>query len=252
VSDRLPALRSALLDAVPGVAHGFFGRRGGVSAGPFASLNTGEAVDDDPARVEENRARVARAIGVEPSALVALRQIHSARVLEIAAGELTAARGAKADALLTVAPELGLAVKTADCVPMLVSSADGAVVSAVHAGWRGLAGGMIAAVAAAFAARGVDPAELRVAIGPHIGPCCYEVGAEVITALGAESEVARGDRSHADLGAVASARWRAAGVSAAAIDRLGPCVACDAAGYFSHRRDRGVTGRQLAAITRLG
>ena len=246
-----PAARSELLDALPGIAHGFFGRVGGVSSGALESLNAGEAVGDDPARLAENLRLITAALGLPAAALIWLRQVHGAGLAEVEQELADALRGAEGDALLTAEAGLAMAVKTADCVPSLVASADGALVAAVHTGWRGLAAGLIATTVAAFAARGQPGSALRVAIGPHIGPCCYEVGPEVVDALSPDARVERAGRLHADLGAEARAQWLAAGVAAEMIEQVGPCVACDAAGYFSHRRDRGKTGRQLAVIARM-
>jgi hypothetical protein len=248
VSEPLPVLRSPLLDEVPGLRHGFFTRQGGSSPAPWDSLNVGTAVDDEPARVEHNLACIAGALGVPRDRLLTVRQVHSARAVDAGRASVDTLRCTEADALLTDRPGQAVGVKTADCVPMLVVARERRWIAAVHGGWRGLAGGVIEATATALRQAGATVDELRVAIGPHIGPCCYQVGPEVVAALHPSARVERAGALWADLAADACARWLAAGVAGAHLDVVGPCVACDAARFFSHRRDRGRTGRQLSAI----
>jgi YfiH family protein len=210
----------------------FTTRRGGVSEGPFASLNLGLWTDDDPDRVRENRARVER---LGRGRLAQAHQVHGARVVEAepgrggdpldADGQVTAARG--------VAPM----VLTADCLPVALVAPEG--VAMLHAGWRGLAAGILAEGAEALRAQGAS--RIAAAIGPGAGPCCYAVGDEVHAAFGTSGRTV-------DLKAIARARLEAAGVEE--VHDCGLCTMCDPERFFSHRRDRGVTGRQAGVAWR--
>lgn len=214
-----PALTSALLAAVPGVRHGFFTRHGIPASGPLAAPTMA-------------------------------RQVHSARAIEVTADTREGCADQAADALWSCERGLAIAVRTADCVPMLATTDDGALVLAVHGGWRGLAAGVIESMVATLLARGYAAPRLRVAVGPHIGPCCYRVGSEVVAALGPVSRVERGGELYADLGATARERWQRCGVPADRIDLVDPCTACDAGRFVSYRRDHGGAGRQLSVIAR--
>ena len=154
-----------------GVDAFFTTRAGGVSLAPYDELNLGNHVGDNPAAVQENRARVARAAGVDPDHLIIPRQVHGSDVAEITgpSGELTA------DALRTRLDDTALAILVADCVPLLIADAFSDQFAVVHAGWRGLAAGVIAATVQQFP----DPTTLYVAVGPHIAPSRYQVGSDV-------------------------------------------------------------------------
>ena len=215
--------------ALPGGTALFTTRRGGVSDGPFASLNLGLWTDDDAARVRENRARVARLGG---GRIAQARQVHGTRVVaadpdavEEADGQVTAERGVAAMAL------------TADCLPIALVAPEG--VAMLHAGWRGLADGVIAAGVEALRGLGAD--EVAAAIGPGAGPCCYEVGEEVHAAFGTERAHRSTSRRSPASGSRrrASARPRRRAVHDLTTER-----------FFSHRRDRGVTGRQAGVAWR--
>lgn len=225
----------------------FTGRHGGVSDGPYRALNLGSWGDDDPAAVRENRAILAGYAGVGPERIAQAHQVHGTDVLVIAeTGELPGtdlAAARDADGVATAMPRTPCVVLCADCVPVGLVSASG--VAMVHAGWRGLAGGVLEsglrALAEATGAGDGSAAEVTAVIGPSAGPCCYEVGDEVHAALAPWGPGARvGD--HADLWAAAAARLRAAGVSR--ILTAGECTICDPDHYFSYRRDAGTTGRQ--------
>jgi len=233
--------------ALPGARVAFSTRRGGVSEGPYAALNLGILTDDDPARVARNRELLAGEAGLDRAAIAMGWQVHGT---EIAAWERPppagrdgyASPGAdleRVDGHVTGATGLGLLVLVADCLP--VALAGGGRVAMLHAGWRGLAGGILARGVEAFAG---PPAA---AIGPGIGRCCYEVGAEVLEAFADLEGIA--DGRMLDLRAVAEAKLRAAGVQR--IEHVDLCTACRADLFFSHRRDDGVTGRQggLAWLT---
>jgi hypothetical protein len=219
---------------LPGARALFTTRRGGASTGPFESLNLGVLTDDDRGLVQRNRATLASELGVR---FAHIRQVHGSTVLTLshepeqlieADGHATSVRG------------LAPMVLTADCLPIVI--AGGGAVAVVHAGWRGLAGGVVAEGVAAVDGLGHGDAELVAAIGPGAGPCCYEVGEEVHEAFGADGENARNGQN-LDLKAIARAQLHAAGVGVVHDVQL--CTICsEAALFFSHRRDRGVTGRQ--------
>ena len=211
---------------LPGATALFTTRCGGVSEGPYASLNVGLATQDDPERVAANRERVREHAGA--ARLAQGRQVHGTRVVVDGEG------GEEADGQLTTRPGVAAIVLTADCLPVALAAPGAAGV--VHAGWRGLAGGVLEA---AVAALGSGP--VAAAIGPGIGPCCYEVGDDVRAVFASSGRTL-------DLKAVARARLQAAGVQE--IHDCGLCTACDPRRFFSHRRDRGITGRQAGLAWR--
>lgn len=226
-----------------GGAHALFTtRRGGTATGPYASLDL--AIGDgghDPEAVEESYRRVAARLGVPRERIVQGRQVHET-VVACVDGPRAIADGV--DGHATGARDLALLVLTADCLPVALA-ADGAV-AMLHAGWRGLAGGILAeGVRALRAAGGTGP--VTAAVGPGAGVCCYEVGDEVRAAFADVPGAHRG--RHVDLKAVAAARLRAAGV--AEVHDTGLCTMCsDPALFFSHRRDHGTTGRQAGVAWR--
>jgi YfiH family protein len=225
-------------------------RGGGVSVGPYAALNVASHVADAPQAVAENRRRVATAFDL-PGEPAWLTQVHGAEVVRLGAQlpeQLTA------DAAVTNQPGRVCAIQVADCLPVLFAARDGSVVGAAHAGWRGLAAGVLEGTIAAL---GVAPGQLRAWIGPGIGAANFEVGAEVRDRLlgaagpagAAQAEAAfvanaRG-RWQCDLAALARQRLTACGLSA--IHGGGWCTFSDAERFFSFRRD-GRTGRMAALI----
>lgn len=228
-----------LVIELPGARALFTTRDGGVSGGPFATLNLGRLTADAPAAVSENRARVQAVAG---GRLAMIRQVHGTRVVQIerhehASGpepehDLIEADG-QATALAGVAPM----VLVADCLPIVVAGRG--AVAVLHAGWRGLAGGIIGEGVRAVRELGTDGA-LAAAIGPGAGPCCYEVGEEIHRQFASDRErVRNGD--NLDLKAIARAQLERAGVGA--VHDSGLCTICRPE-FFSHRRDRGATGRQ--------
>lgn len=220
----------------------FATRLGGVSAAPRDALNIGLLNGDDAAAVVENRRRFAAAVGVEPERIAVAHQVHGAELLEHGdAGRwLDPDPGApRADGHVLREPGQAALCLTADCLPVALRGPGG--VALAHAGRRGLAAGILARAAAAVAAE-------QAVIGPAIGPCCYEVGEEVAAEFaGLEGAVRRPDgaaRPRLDLVAAARRLLAAAGVRAVAA--AGLCTACERELFFSHRRDRGLTGRQGA------
>ena len=221
-------------EAAPGPYDVVFStREGGVSDGPFASLNLGRATADDPERVEENRRRLCAEVGADPDAVAMNYQHHSADVLAARAGS----RGERGDGLWTDERGLPLLALAADCLPIALARANGGrpALAVLHAGWRGLLGGIASAGVNALGGGMVSAM-----IGPGIGPCCYEVGDEVARpfreAFG--DDVVRDGRL--DLWTSAERALRAAGCER--VERLDLCTSCERDRFFSHRRDRGHTG----------
>lgn len=216
----------------PGVAAFSTERDGGTSTGPYASLNLGAHVGDDPACVAANRAALTATLDL-PSEPAWLDQVHGARVIDVDEEPPGAADGA-----VTSTPGQVLAVLTADCLPVLLASIDGARVGVAHAGWRGLAAGVLPA---AVARMGLAPRRLLAWLGPAIGPASYEVGAEVYDAFVAGNRAAercfapgRPGHWYADLYGLARLALAAAGVEA--VFGGGFCTFADSAHFFSHRR----------------
>lgn len=228
-------------------------RRGGVGSGPFATLNLRDGLGDDAATVAANRARFARSLGGAP---VLLNQVHGARVVRLGPDDARPqALVHTADASITTVPGIACVVQVADCLPVLLAAPQGRGVGAAHAGWRGLAGGVVDhAVQALCEASGSAPDHLKAWLGACIGPTHFEVGADVLQAFGADPH-AGGDllrfQPHAegkwmaDLAGLARDRLRALGVQSVSGGRW--CTAEDASRFFSFRRDR-VTGRMAAAV----
>lgn len=221
----------------------FSTRLGGVSGGPYESLNLGVRTDDDPACVVENRLRLCAAVDADPDGATMGWQRHGAVVTRaMPRGIVTPGTVYEhCDGIWSDERGRAMLLLTADCLPIAIARVDGGrqrpALAILHAGWRGLLAGI---AAAGVRALGAGP--LRASIGPSIGPCCYEVGEEVA----APFREAFGDdvvrESRLDLWTSTERALRAAGVDA--VDRLDLCTACDPDRFFSHRRDRGRTGRQ--------
>ncbi len=240
-------VQSRLLAAFP---HGFTTREGGVSPPPFSSLDLGGgAAGDDPGRVAENWERLRRQTGL---AFGRVRQVHGARVvIDPAPGEPRE----EADAVVSRVPGQAACVSVADCVPILIADPASGAVAAVHAGWRGTLARIAAEATRALArAAGARPEALLAAVGPSIGPCCYEVSPELAgrfrEEFGAEV-VGSEERPHLDLWSANRRALLAAGLDPENIEILGLCTSCAPARFFSHRRDAGRTGRQVGFIAPL-
>lgn len=236
-----------------GLVQGCFTRLGGVSRPPWQSLNTGHTVGDDLEHVRENHRRICSALGIRSTDVVSPHQVHSDAVRIVDATD----RGQvcpQTDALITAATGVHLMLRFADCVPVLFYDPVRCAVGLAHAGWRGtvacIARVTVQAMVAAFGCR---PADIRAGIGPSIGPCCYEVGAEVVDAAqaafpGAPDVVQRqpGGGWHLDLWA--ANRYQLAQEGLAEIEVSGMCTACRTDEWFSHRAENGRTGRLAAVI----
>ncbi len=225
-----------------GARAAFTTRLGGVSEAPFDRLNLGVLTDDDGAAVVENRRRLAAALGVEPSRIPIGLQVHGVALAFHGGPQQPspfAAPGApipEVDGHVVTAPGLAPLVLTADCLPVALAGPGG--VAMLHCGWRGLAAGIVAAGVEAVGATDA-------AIGPGIGPCCYEVGPEVLSAFsGLGAGIAAG--SMLDLPEVARRLLGAAGVER--VESAGLCSGCEPELFFSHRRDAGRTGRQGSLV----
>jgi YfiH family protein len=229
--------------APAGVSVAFTSRRGGISQGPFASLNLGALTADEPPNVAENRRRAVAAGGGDPSRATMAWQVHGSDVREVTeepAGGRFLEPGSepfpRSDGLATSLRGRPLMLLTADCIPVAIARADGSRLAILHAGWRGLAAGVVGSGADAVGG------ELLGAVGPGAGPCCYEVGDDVAARLRESfgADVVRDGR--ADLWLCARRALEAAGAAQVAV--AGECTICNPDRYFSHRRDHGVTGRQ--------
>jgi polyphenol oxidase len=219
----------------------FTTRVGGVSDGPYASLNLGILTDDDPAKVVENRRRVAAEAGADPERATMAWQQHGAEVTKARPrGIVTPGTVYEAcDGLWSDEPGQAMLLLTADCAPVAIARANGSEpgLAVLHVGWRGLLAGIVAA-----GARTLGDGPLAASVGPAIGPCCYEVGPEVAgpfrEAFGAD--VVRDGKL--DLWTAIERALHAAGCES--VERTDLCTACNPELFFSHRRDQGITGRQ--------
>ena len=257
-------LTSPLLSLVPGVSHRFFQRIGGTSPNPWRALNTSYDTSDAPARVDENLARIRFQLGVPKDALYAVTQVHGSAVVVVSGEEDPAElRSMKADALVTVARDVAVGVRTADCAPILLALDDGSAVAAVHAGWRGAVGGVVDSAVRELCTRAAaSPARVVAAVGPCIGLDAFEVGPEVVSAaaralhvgdgdLGVLVKSGRDDRMHLDLAGLVLRVLAQCGVDRA--ERVGGCTVTEELAFYSHRRDVTLrkgseTGRQMSAI----
>lgn len=214
----------------------FTGREGGVSDGPYAELNLGLLTDDDPEAVSANYELLAVQTGLSRRDFAHGHQVHGVEVRAHREPPSDADRGRDADGQATRLRQVAPMALVADCLPVALSSGDG--VAMLHAGWRGLAGGILergVAVLRGLGARG----EIHAAIGPGAGPCCYEAGDEVHAAIGHSSG------RNVDLKGAAAQRLRDAGV--VSVEDVGICTIHDER-YFSHRRSGGITGRQAGVV----
>lgn len=233
--------------APAGVRLAFSTRQGGVSEGPYRSLNLGRSTEDDPEAVTENRRRWLSALGLDPNRFANAGQVHGRAV----AHARTPGLAPECDVLVTTTTGLTLAVTAADCLPVLYA-APGAV-AAAHCGWRGTADGAPeAALSAVCDAAGAGPERVDVHLGPGIRGCCYQVGPEVAARFPDPALRRRDGALWLDLPTAVRLRLREAGVAAERIHDTGACTACEPDWYFSHRRDHGLTGRQWGVIALTG
>lgn len=238
----------------PGLIHGVFTRLGGVSHAPWASLNLGASVGDDPQAVAHNAERFYGALGLHRSHACTVWQVHGAETVIATEARPDQRWLAQADAILTERPNLPLSMRFADCVPVLLYDPVHPAIGLVHAGWRGtmidVVGTALQKMSTAF---GTHPADVQAGIGPSIGPECYQVGTEVVEAarsafgeLEGLVHYAADGSAYLDLWAANRKALERAGVEQ--IEVSGLCTACHTDEFFSHRAEHGRTGRFGAVI----
>ncbi|MBI4537179.1 MAG: peptidoglycan editing factor PgeF [candidate division NC10 bacterium] len=263
-NDQPPVVRSFLLGGFCNVSHAFSTRQGGVSREPFASLNLGASVGDDPGAVAENRRRFFGSLGISPDQIVRVKQVHGKGVLLVNATlagrpgfpQPLSDGGTTCDAMVTGVPGMALTVSTADCTPILVVDPVRRAVAAVHAGWPSTGKRIVVETLIAMRrAYGTDPADCRVAVGPSIRGCCYEVDEPVASAMATALPTwetcavpTRFGHWRLDLAKVNRSLLEAAGVPRDQIEDLGLCTACRRDLFFSHRAEKGKTGRMMNVI----
>ena len=251
--------QSALLAKIPGVVHGVSTRLGGVSRPPFATLNcslqTGDRVED----VIENRRRLLTWLGFGLDAAVWGEQVHGAVVRRVTRRDATTEEGAHArgfpgtDGLVTTQQGLALMAFFADCLPIIAAEEGGRAAGVAHAGWRGTIAGVARQLIASLRECGVPPERIKVALGPCIKPCCYEVSEELYQRFSNEIGPqavgrTRSGRPALDLARANTALLVRSGVPESAIEVSSLCTACRTDLFFSHRAERGNTGRFVAVV----
>jgi hypothetical protein len=257
-------LEAQSLKSLPGIRHGFFTRAGGVSAGVYESLNGGIGSNDMPENVNENRARMAAALGVAPDRFLTCYQIHSPEVI-VAEKPWTHEQRPRADAIVTRVPGLAIGVSTADCGPVLMADPEARVIGAAHAGWRGALTGVVEATIAAMEKLGAQRTRISAATGPMIRQPSYEVGQDLVDRFVAiqPSNVRffkpaqRPGHAMFDLAGFVVSRLRRAEV--AHIEDLAHCTYADPAQFYSYRRtthrsepDYGRHINAIALVSRFG
>jgi YfiH family protein len=256
-SNGVAAYVSPMLERV-GVRHAFSTRLGGLSKGIFASMNlgnpSGSEMQDSLELIEKNYQILHEVIGCAGLERCGAHQVHGAGILHVWKGE-GFENGQKADALVSDDPDRVAAVRVADCVPVLLSSADGRIAAAVHSGWRGVIAGVVPKTVEAMRERsGVKNADVLAAVGPCIGFDAFEVGGEVLSkfeaVFGSHAPIRRRDdgKGHVDLREGIRRQLMECGLSEDRIDISDRCTFRDAEEFFSHRRERGITGRMAAVI----
>lgn len=237
---------------IPGLVHGFCGRTGGAGTGPFATFNLAEWVGDDPAAVAENWRRWR--VRYSDLRVARLSQVHGNSVHRVDLSYDGSRR--EGDGMVTAVAGIALGIFTADCVPILMVDADPKIAGALHAGWRGTLAGIASEGVRAMRALGSRPASIRVALGPSIGICCFEVDAalaeefaRLVPGAGKHSRLGRPGKAYLDLRGIVRDQLEREGLAPAAIANVGPCTRCANDGYFS-RRGAGdaTTGLQMSFI----
>ncbi|MHB9096239.1 MAG: peptidoglycan editing factor PgeF [Syntrophales bacterium] len=246
-------LEAGELSALGSVVHAFCTRRGGVSEGPFSSLNAGFLAGDREGDVRRNLAIVGEAFAIPRDRLVLMGQVHGEKICVIDGDEPLPECIPECDGLITARPGVALAIRTADCVPILFVDRVRRVIGVAHAGWRGTALGIAARMVGAFVERFSSRVEdILVAIGPAIGPCCYQVDAPVHAAFSSRTDAGgffrpcrEDDRWMLDLAFANRLQIGQQGVPEGNILSAGLCTACGEERFFSHRASGGRTGRLI-------
>lgn len=262
--DPLPLLRFAALGDLP---HAVSTRHGGVSQGPFATLNMGLTTGDSKESVSANRRALEESLGLAPQQVMFGRFSHGNDVSVFQ--DVASAKSARpvgmgprssrsealfcSDGVISDVPGLHFFLTFADCVPLAFRDRRRGVIGAAHAGWRGTARGIARAVVRTLGDEfGADPADLLVGIGPSIGPCCYSVDSEVLTAFNANGfdpvVLQRDGRTYLDLWTTNERQLRQAGVPAESIENTRVCTSCNRDTFYSHRAEQGRTGRFALCI----
>lgn len=259
----VPVLYADGIEAAGGVAHGFSTRLGGVSQGAFASLNLGLTRGDDPEHVRENYRRFLSAVGASGKAFAMCDQVHGDTVRAITTadvkGDLYGKLHYEADGMMTAIPGVALVVFSADCIPVLLYDPVRRVIAAVHSGWRGTAAGIVTrAVERMGQVYGCRPENILAAIGPGIGPCCFETHEDVPNAMMAAVaspalpfiKIKENGKFSVDLKGINAKRLELAGLDPANIAVCRDCTACMEEKYWSHRR-QGTERGSMAAVIEL-
>ncbi len=246
----LPVLRIRAFDPYPYLSHAVFTRRGGISQGPYRSLNLSIAVGDDPQVVAKNFEQACQVVNTTPAQTVSCHLIHSADILTINKANRRRVMG-KADGLITADPDIYLAMRFGDCTPLIFFDPVRRAIGVAHAGWRGTMKNAAGATIREMVNQlGCRPQDIIAVIGPAIGPCCYEVGPEVITTAAKAFDDpdhlfiwrnGRTNRAYFDMWTANQQQLAASGVQQ--IIQSGLCTACHTDLFFSHRAEKGHTGR---------
>ena len=241
-------------DQHQGLMHGFLGRRGGRSAGVYRGLNLSLRVGDDPQAVNDNICDMKSAVGIHNGRVVTMKQVHGDHIVQVHDPDIK--ESGEADGMLTRQRGVYLGVLTADCVPILFLAPGQKLVAAVHAGWRGTLAGIAAKmVQVLLEEQSILPSEIEVALGPSIDGCCYEIGRDVAEPLierwsnTADSCIQmRQNKMYLHLRDLNTAILHRAGIPQSQIFRIGPCTSCAEDEFFSYRREKKQTGRQISFI----
>lgn len=230
--------------ALPDAARFVMPRRaGGVSRGPYESLNLGLGVGDDDAAVQENRRLVREALGVDADGPTRLHQVHGRTLVPPKDAPC------EADGFLVIAGDPWVAVSAADCAPVAIVAEDGSRGALLHCGWRGARERIAEEATRRLAAAGVPPATLRAVIGPCLMPCCFPIGPDVAALFDARFlRPHPSGQASLDLPGAIAATMTDSGIPAEGIHQAAECTSCGTDRYYSHRRDRGVTGRHWALL----
>lgn len=238
---------------MPELWHGFAGREGGVSSGPFSTLNFSYRVGDERAALDENWRRLRQVIGVD-APVARNNQVHGGEVRVVT--RENALDWPRADGMVTAHPGIVLGILSADCAPILMIDRHRKIAGALHAGWRSTIAGIAESGIRAMRALGADPAAIRAALGPSIGVCCFEVDEDLarrfereVPGAARHSRPGRAGKAHLDLRGILADQLAAAGLRRESIMAVGPCTRCASDRYFSRRAAGGiVTGLQLSFI----
>lgn len=254
-------LRSAQFER-EGFIAAFTTRKGGWSPPPFDGANMGYGVPDDPVNVTANRECALHLLGLDPAYAYSMRQVHGISIAEAGAkhegdyGNMAAGGFERTDGMFTGRAKAALLGMFADCVPIILADTAGGRIGVVHAGWRGTAAGASMELASRMGLNSANSSGFIAAVGPSIGPCCYEVGSEVADAVAMKSGHGcvkqRDGMVFLDLGLANELQLMGLGIGRDRISRYAGCTSCEPEDFFSHRRDKGSTGRNavIAASVR--